>query len=260
VSCFEDVGTGYDGWADYYDLTDTDHSACISFYRGLITPQTKSLLDLGCGTGANTVAIAAAMAAQGSGRIVGVDTSARMLRHAGSRNPAATWIQGDLRSATVTGKFDVVVCCFNVLQLIPAMDLLQVFSAVASHMHAEGVFGFDLYQPNLAYLQHPPHNRLAKSVTSADGRTLETREDGEYEANQRLLRLHWRLVDAAQPHEPLARLSLNVFQHSPEDVEASLTQAGLEMIARYGDFDRSPFLPASRKQVVVCRRAALAEC
>jgi SAM-dependent methyltransferase len=244
----------YDSWADFYDLTDTDHSACIAFYRSLVRPQMRSMLDLGCGTGVNTCAIAQALAPPN--RVMALDSSERMLALARKRDPSIGWVRADFREPPVQGPFDFVLCCFNTLQMIPRDELPALFRRVRALLAPAGTFAFDIYQPNLAYLNSPPRNRLAKVVTEEGDRRLETREDATYDAQRKVLLLNWRLENPDQPDaEPLARLSLEVHQHFPQEIEESLRAARLSVEARYGDFDRSEFTPASRKQILVCRAA-----
>jgi SAM-dependent methyltransferase len=241
----------YESWADFYDATDTDHTSSIRFYRGLVSPSMRSMLDLGCGTGSNTCAIAAAL--QPPATVVALDTSAGMLRHGKARDPSIQWIRADLRNPPVRGRFDFVICCFNVLQLIPPAQLAGVFSNVQRLLARDGVFAFDLYQPNEAFLRDPPKDRVTRQVRTAEGDTLETRETASYDPVQRRLHLTWRLHDSRQPAlPPRAVLDLEVFQHGAAEISAALAEAGLRVRELYGDFDKSEFIVGSRKQIRVC--------
>lgn len=242
----------YAAWAEYYDVTDTDHSACRTFYRSLVTAATGSLLDLGCGTGTNTLAIADALVQPL--RVVGVDASAEMLAHARRRAPHLEWVNADMRNLPVQGEFDLVVCCFNTLQLLDASELRDVFVRVRALLSSTGLFAFDVYQPNLRYLSSAGSDRLAKVVATPDGRRLETREDGSYDAARNVLELRWRLVDAAdRGGAPIATMTLQVHQHFPAIIQGAINAAGLRVRETFGDFDRSALDPRSRKQIYVCR-------
>ncbi len=41
-------------------------------------------------------------------------------------------------------------------------------------------------------------------------------------------------------------------QYFADEVVGALSEAGLAIQERYGEFDRSPFTPQSRKQILVC--------
>lgn len=251
----------YDRWADYYDLLDADRAPFIAFYNSLVDASTRSVLELGCGTG--TIAIALSERLQmlrredAPARIVGVDGSEGMLRVARARNGSIDWRFGDIRSPNVDGTFDLVYCCFNTLQhLLTDADLLEAFRAARDSLDAGGAYAFDLYQPNRAWLADAKQDRLARSVTDPEGRRLEIREDMTYDPGTQVVDLNWRLVDRDAPSAPpLAATSYRLRQHFAGDVLQALSESGLSVVARYGDFDGSTFNAESRKQVVVCNRA-----
>ena len=149
------------------------------------------------------------------------------------------------------GPFDLAICCFNTLQhLLTDADLLQAFRAARESIAATGVYAFDIYQPNPAWLAAEQQDRLARSITDPHGRHLEIREDMAYDAGTRVVDLNWRLVDRDTPGQPpLASTSYRLRQHFAEDVLRLLAEAGLSVLARYGDFDRSELrapIPGSR--------------
>ena len=251
----------YDRWADYYDLLDADRAPFIAFYNSLVNLDTQTVLELGCGTGTISIAMAGHLAQlrgtrQGA-RLVGVDGSEGMLRVARSRDAGIEWLFGDIRTPPVKGPFDFVFCCFNTLQhLLLDQDLVQAFVAARELLSPSGVYAFDIYQPSASWLAAEQPDRLARSVVDPDGRRLEIREDMRYDASTRIVDLDWKLVEADRPAQaPLASTSYRLRQHFADDLMRHLAQAGLAVHARYGDFDRSPFNAQSRKQILVCGRA-----
>ena len=81
----------YDPLADYYDtLLGIVGLPVPRFYEDLITDRTWSVLELGCGTGIITQALANRIQEQHAGlagvRVVGIDASAEMLRIAAARD------------------------------------------------------------------------------------------------------------------------------------------------------------------------------
>jgi SAM-dependent methyltransferase len=249
-------GAAYDGFAIYYDPSDIDHGPEIAFYESLIYENTRALLELACGSGTVTSNIAGRIF-QGHGataRVVGLDVSQGMLNIARARDSRIEWIKGDMRHPSVAGRFDLITCPFNALQLIQTNEeLAQTFRAVRNLLEPNGVFSFDIYQPDLGYLNSWPSDHVLRSFSDREGRPLEIREDARYDPSTRLLSLNWRVLDrSSNGGPPLARLDLKVRQYFPSQIEDLLRASGLQLLERYGGVDRSAFTPQSKKQVIVC--------
>ena len=45
---------------------------------------------------------------------------------------------------------------------------------------------------------------------------------------------------------------LNLRMYFPQEIEALLHYNGLHMVARYGDYDETPFTSESSRQLIVC--------
>jgi ubiquinone/menaquinone biosynthesis C-methylase UbiE len=251
----------YDDWADYYDMTHggNDRLPSARFYQDLVTNRTRCVLELGCGTGVITSAMADRLMKQHASlaglRVIGVDVSAEMLRVARARDNRVEWVKGDMRDPRIDGKLDIMICCYNTLQhMLSDEDIGRVFNVVRSLLQPDGVFAFDIYQPNFDYLKTPLTDHLARSTTDGQGRVLELRDDTYYDSASRVLRADWRLV---QKHPTgsaiLSRGRQYLRQYTAAEVDRLLQRAGLTVAARFGDLDRSPFTAESKKQVVVCR-------
>lgn len=244
----------YDSWADYYDIGEGDRTPYLHFYRGLLSGSTRSVLEIGCGTGVIASALARdiASASADPSRVAGVDNSAPMLRIASARDPSVEWHLGDMRALPVQGQFDLVFCCFNTFQfMLSDEDLEQAFREAQARTSAGGRFAFDLYQPNIPYISRARNDDLARSI-QYQGRALQIREDSVYEPGQRILELNWRLVDASNGGQVLASTRFRIRQYFPTDIERLLSRAGFRVEQRFGDLDRSAFTAQSRKQVLVC--------
>ncbi len=244
-------------WSALYDAMDLDRRPHLDFYTSLVTPETRSLLDLGCGTGSITLAIAAAMPA--GARVTGVDLSPEMIRIAKDRAPNHEWVIGDLAAPPVTGPFDLAVICFHTLQMLtdPA-DLDRCFANVAAVLAPGGRFAFDIYRPNLAWLTAvSPEAHVARQFRDASGRLVDVVEtEARYDAEAGILSGLWHLVDSATGEnlgvEPLEQ---RVKQFFPADVSAAFARAGLRIVEYWGDLDRSPPTEASRRQIYVAQKA-----
>src|SRR4029453_5261644 len=252
--------TAWNTWADYYDVADGDRAAHVEFYSALLTDRTRSILELGCGTGTMVSTLGQRMARRNDNaqpiRIVGVDASEGMLRVARSRDATVEGIFGDMRTPPVQGSFDLIFCCYNTLPpLLVDADLAQAFRAVRGLLHPDGSFAFDIYQPNVPYLSIPRVNKMARSITDVNGRNLEIREDHVYDRDTQLATISWRLVDRDKADAPtLAHTSYHLRQYFPAVLDRLLAGRGLVVRERYGDFERTPFSKDSKKQILVCGR------
>jgi ubiquinone/menaquinone biosynthesis C-methylase UbiE len=106
---FSDAGLAalYDSWCPRPERTDFD------FYMPMVMAA-KSVLDVGCGTGAM---LHEAREAGHAGRLCGLDPAAGMLAQARKRSDVE-WICGDLASANWVGEFDLAVMTGHAFQVL----------------------------------------------------------------------------------------------------------------------------------------------
>lgn len=181
----------YAQFARFYDALNDEPESRSRKMLGYIqryAPGARSVLELGCGTGA-------VLAGLGSGWLLtGVDRSPEMLAIARRRCPAARLLEGDIRSFALSESFDVVLCVYDTLNHVPTFEgWLQVFDRVREHLREGGLFVFDLN--TIGRLR-----RLAASppwVQNFDGNTL--------------------IMDVELSAEGLSEWDIRVFEHRDQD-------------------------------------------
>ncbi len=138
---FEPV-PGYAGFARFYDRIMGDRTAEIDrirTYIGRHRPGARTLLELGCGTGALLAGLA------GDFLVTGVDRSPEMLSVAARTVPGARLLQADITAVTLPYQFDVVMCMFDTLNHVVTVDgWLAVFRCAHEHLTDGGLFIFDV--------------------------------------------------------------------------------------------------------------------
>lgn len=134
--------TQYDSFAQFYDAVNGEPEELVAQLLEVLAryaPDARSLLELGCGTGA-------VLAGLGSGLTrTGIDVSERMLAHARRRCPDASLVVADITSFDLHETFDVVICVFDTLNHVTTVDgWAAVFANAAAHLNDGGLLVFDL--------------------------------------------------------------------------------------------------------------------
>ncbi|MEP6565746.1 MAG: class I SAM-dependent methyltransferase [Mesorhizobium sp.] len=126
----------------FYDIENergVDFDYCLRFAQ-----DTRSVLDLGCGTGQ----LAAALA---DGRsVTGVDPALAMLNIARRRagGQSADWVEADARTVRLGRRFDLVLLTGHAFQVfLTPDDRKAVLGTIAAHLAPGGRFIFDTRNP-----------------------------------------------------------------------------------------------------------------
>ena len=142
------------GRADFYDYPDLYDALLpvrheVPFYVDVARQQAGAVLELACGTGQLTIPIALRGLPT-----VGLDLSGAMLKVAKRRASAAgasvLFLQGDMRDFALGRDFSLIIVARNsLLHLLTTADLLAAFTAVRRHLARDGVFAFDIFNPDV---------------------------------------------------------------------------------------------------------------
>lgn len=135
----------YDPIASFYDDHWTERYQPLAFeiLRDVLLETLApgaSILDVGCGTGV----ISQSLSHHGY-RVVGIDISPEMVRHARMRSPDGDFRVADARQLRVQQRFDAAVSLFDTLNhILVSEEMLSVFRNVHDALTPSGVFVFDL--------------------------------------------------------------------------------------------------------------------
>ena len=224
----------------------------VPFYVDLARQQAGAVLELACGTGQLTIPVAALGLP-----VVGLDQSSAMLNVARRRASAAStslaFVQGDMRDFALGRDFDFIFVARNsLLHLLSTTDLLAALTAVRRHLTPDGVFAFDVFNPDVRLLARPSGQRFpVMEVTTATFGPLCVETTSDYDPATQVTRATWYVSAPDTPDAWTVPLVLrSIF---PQELPLLISAAGLELISRFGDLSRAPFGPASRTQVCLCR-------
>jgi SAM-dependent methyltransferase len=253
----------YDTFADIYEAWTASAPVTernLPFYVGLYRETPGLAVELGVGNG--RIAVEAAKAGKS---MTGVDSSAEMLHLCRERAQAAgvldrlTLIQADMRDFTLPTPADLITIPFHSIGHLVTMDdkragLRRIYSQLAPGGRL--VFDTFIFNPEAA----ARHSGIVLRDEYTDARTghdillwTTTRYDMAAQAMRIITWTDELEADGVVVRRQYRRLSFSWLE--PEQARALLEEAGYEVEALYGDFDRSPFAKDSPEQIWVARRA-----
>lgn len=217
----------YDPIADLYDSWSRSVVEDIPFYVEEARAAGGRVIELGVGTGRIALPIA-----QAGVEVVGVDSSERMLQVC-RRRAARMGVEelldlrlGDLRRPPVETPAPLVICPFrSYLHLRTDADRRHALDAAWRLLEPGGRLAFDVFAP------------AADDIAETNGRWLE-REPEIYE------RADWNPGASSftlRVRGPGAETAMELAWTSTERWRGLLEEAGFEVDACYGWFDRRPY-------------------
>ena len=159
---------GYAALAPVYDRLnrDVDYAAWAAFVTenfrrfSALPGEPSLLLDLGCGTGSMTLALA-----EEGYDMTGLDLSVEMLSEADSRAREAgkniLFLQGDMTDFELYGTVDGIVCCLDGINHLTDRESLRAcFFMVSRYLNPGGLFLFDVNTPYKFKTQYADNDYL----------------------------------------------------------------------------------------------------
>jgi SAM-dependent methyltransferase len=252
----------YDSFiADYYDESPIvrGRTQDVAFYRSAVREFGDPVLELGCGTGRITMALA-----QMGKRVTGLDLSERMLEGA-ARKRAALFtqerervhlVQGDMSKFDLGERFRLIIIPFRPFQhLLEVRQQMDCLECVRKHLRPGGRLILDVFQTDAERMHDPVHMRESTltEYQTADGRRVRISERvaAFHRAEQRN---DVEMIFSVE--HPDGRKERLVFAWTLRyffryEVEHLLARCGFRVTAEYGDFDRTPIRDESPEMIFV---------
>lgn len=224
------------------------------YYVELSRRASGDVLELACGTGQLTVPVASAGVP-----IAGIDASAAMLNTAKERAAAAKvsveYVLGDMRNFDLSRRFGLIFIARNsLLHLHSTEEILAAFAMVRRHLAPEGIFAFDIFNPNVRILASPGGQRFPVfQVETESFGTLSVEGTNDYDSATQVNRGHWYVSAQGKPDGWILPLALrSIF---PQELPLLLAAGGFQLKSRAGDLDQTSFDSTSSLQVCLCQAA-----
>ena len=232
--------------AEIYDYLNS-WGASDEFYLRLAV-NSDSVLDVGCGTG---LLLHRARDAGHRGVLCGVDPGLGMIHQAQKRTDI-TWILGDLESAPLTQKFDLILMTGHVFQVFgDDASAMATLKAAANVMADGGKLAFETRNP----INQPWKKWNQEQTINVPGWTESVHI--KREASQKLVDNVIRLTETFRSSnwdEPkVSRSELRFFE--VQKLERLLIGAGLAVEQQYGDWSMNRLSDDSPEIITVARKA-----
>ena len=233
----------------------------VRWYRALPARElgkpdgTKTILELGCGSGRTLIPLV-----RDGWRVVGVDTSATMLARCEARlsrvagGERAELVRADFRRLALGRRFALIICPFNAFMHLYTRDDVERFLAVVrAHLTPNGLFAFDVLNPDLAWLSRDPTRRWARTRFRhpRTGKLGYYSTSLTYDAALQIAFMRIYYEPATSGRARMVRLTHRQF--FPLELAALLHYNGFTVEAHEGGFDGEALVPESEEQVLRCR-------
>ena len=249
----------FDDWADIYDRVYAYLVHDVPFYIQQGLGCSGPVLELGCGTGRVSLAMARANIP-----VVGVDISLRMVETARRKARAlglgrqASFRQGDMRTVRLRRRFPLVVMPFRSFQsLLRVSDQRQALANVKAHLLPNGKLAFDVFAPDIQMLADTsPEMFHLQDVPQPDtGHRLAVWGKNRFNHVDQTNDVQLVIEELDQQDVVLSRLcrEFTVRYTFRYEMEHLLETCGFTVEAVYGDFDGGPVAADSDDLVWVAR-------
>jgi SAM-dependent methyltransferase len=219
------------------------------YYLELVM-SSRSVLDLGCGTGQ----LLRRAAADGHrGVLVGVDPAAAMLAEAARDVSPVTWLQADAQTVDVGRLFELVTMTGHTFQVFLTDDAVRVVLAnVWRHLEPEGRFAFETRNPAARAWERWLPELSSIRVEAPGGESVEVAHELERTIEPDLVEFTSTCRFAGGSVPLISRSTLRFID--PDHLRALLEGVSFRIDGWFGDWDRSPVTPASPEVIVVATR------
>jgi SAM-dependent methyltransferase len=251
----------YDQLAWLYDLVHANVRDDIPLYLALAAETGGPVLELGCGSGRTLVPLAEA-----GYEVVGLDNSEAMLERARTRleaSPAAghaRLVHADMSDFDLGVTFPLITVPFHTwMHLTTRQAQLAALACIRRHLRPGGRLVIHLPAPaTIVEAEHDGALVLENNLNDPEtGETVLQFSSTQLDEELQLYYVTW-VYDRIAADGTVRRLVVPMTLHYlfPHQADLLLRRSGLDVVAMWGNYDRSPYTGESDHLIIVARQAA----
>lgn len=238
-----DAATYGESFADVYDdwYSDLDDGDFIGSIAGALPERDARILELGVGTG-RLIRQLREIRNTYTDTVIGVDTSEAMLEVARSADlgVSTTLLNMDFSQSLPDGPFDAIFVGYNTFFNLPTSEAMQqCMSLVASRLAPGAHFHIDVVSPRPA--GESDHMRIRTMTTGEVVLSISRHDEDE----QRIIGQFVQFTHGQQTRlRPYSVRYVN-----PQQLDDIAQSAGLRLVSRHADGNKTPIAPDSDRHV-----------
>lgn len=256
-----DVNTSYD-WPDYYDWTSNGLDHDTTYYTELALASRGPVLELGCGTGRVTLAIA-----REGVPVVGIDSSYEMLRRGEQKaeslglSSQVTFMEENMQDFEFpNNQFPLVIIPYrSFMHLTHVHDQIQTLERIHRHLSDDGVLAFNVFVPYMDQLVEMDGKKQFRGTFPVPGTEdeIELYDFTEIDSFHQLANItrYMERFDGTGKSIERIRTMLEIRYTFPTELCHLLTRCGFRVTQQYGTFYRGPFSHRSEELIIEASKA-----
>jgi ubiquinone/menaquinone biosynthesis C-methylase UbiE len=240
---------------NFYARPSVDRDQDITYYVELAKQTGGPVIELGCGIGRISIAIA-----QAGIDVIGVEFSAEKLAFAKQRaadlglSDRIKWIESSSTNFQLPGTVCplVIMPDRSFLQLVNVRDQLRTLKAIRRHLNDGGIFAFHAFVPHMRKLLEMEGKYTFRGTFPSGNEELEVYDFMELDTFNQLANITRYIERFDQQGNSIDRTKtkLRLRYIFPAELSHLLAVCGFKVEHRYGSFYRAPFEATSEELIV----------
>ena len=171
----------------------------------------------------------------------------------GKYNNHAKFILGDMRNFHLNNKFDFIFIGFNsFLHNLTNLDAKKCLECIKEHLSDNGRFLLSIFVPDPSFLNRESGKLYpATDFFKFQNSSCRVMEKNQFDAKSQINNLIWYIEKNGEIDSKEYRFSMRMFY--PHEMDILLSEAGLYINEKIGDYDGSSMDSESGMQIYVCQ-------